>query len=160
MDTVTQGIDARQELVNWLHGVVHMTCADIMAVPEEKWTQSFGGCTRPTYELIADATAFANWIREALHGTFTPYDGSVINNMGEQMKTREAAVAKVKEVGASLAAAISEASIETLNKTVQVPWGEQKLYSLAQTAVSHFWYHDGQINYVQCLLGDEQVHWQ
>jgi len=43
--------------------------------------------------------------------------------------------------------------------TIDLPWGAQSLYSTAQTAVSHLWYHDGQLNYVQALLGDGEVHW-
>jgi hypothetical protein len=33
------------------------------------------------------------------------------------------------------------------------------LFTLAHIAVSHLWYHDGQLNYIQALLGDEKVHW-
>jgi hypothetical protein len=159
MSSMTQGINAREELVGWLHGVTAMTCADIMAIPEEKWTSNFGGCTRPTHELVADATAFALWIAETIRGNVQPYDGMLMNSVRDQMTTRDAAVAKVNEAANSLATAITEASDEALLAKIPVPWGEQKVYSLAQTAVSHFWYHDGQLNYVQCLLGDEQVHW-
>ena len=33
------------------------------------------------------------------------------------------------------------------------------VYMIAQIMVSHIWYHDGQLNYIQSLLGDEKVHW-
>ena len=45
-------------------------------------------------------------------------------------------------------------------KSAMAPWGmESKLYEFAQIAISHIWYHDGQLNYVQCLLGDGDYHW-
>ena len=52
------------------------------------------------------------------------------------------------------------ANTNTLMKTATTPWQmEASLYSLAQMAVSHIWYHDGQLNYIQCLMGDGDYHW-
>jgi hypothetical protein len=152
-------IDARKELVNWLHGVAGMTAADIRNIPADKWSATFGGATRPVDELVADSLAFAAWVAKAINGEVLPYDGNTIETMRAEMPTPEAGVAKVKEVAALLAEAISSHSDEELMATIDLPWGQQSLYSTAQTAVSHLWYHDGQLNYVQALLGDGEVHW-
>ena len=56
--------------------------------------------------------------------------------------------------------ALSQADDATLNKVVMAPWGlEAPLLSLAHVISSHIWYHDGQLNFIQCLLGDGKYHW-
>jgi len=57
MSTTMEGIDARGYLIGWLKGVTSMFAADINAIPDDKWTGTFGGCTRPTNELTADAVS-------------------------------------------------------------------------------------------------------
>src|SRR3954466_11965327 len=54
MSTTIQSIDARGYLIGWLKGLTGMYSADINAIPDDKWTATFGGCTRPANELTAE----------------------------------------------------------------------------------------------------------
>ena len=59
-----------------------------------------------------------------------------------------------------LSAALSAADEATLTKTVMAPWQmESTVFMLATIAVNHIWYHDGQLNLIQALNGDGDVHW-
>ena len=61
---------------------------------------------------------------------------------------------------AAFGEALTGASDEALNTVITPPWKmPAPLFSLANVAVSHIWYHDGQLNYIQMLLGDGAVHW-
>jgi hypothetical protein len=83
-----------------------------------------------------------------------------MQKMANEIDTKPVAVAKLNEATQGFAAALAEASDETLNSVVTPPWQmPAPLYILAQIAVSHIWYHDGQLNYSQCLLGDDKIHW-
>jgi hypothetical protein len=74
--------------------------------------------------------------------------------------TRQGALALLKRTSEDFDQALAGCSDEDLAKTVTAPWQmDAPLYMIAQIAVSHLWYHDGQLNYIQCLLGDEKVHW-
>ena len=159
MSTTTQGIDARAYLSGWLQGLTGMYLADIKAIPDDKWNATFGGCTRPASELTVDALSLIVWVTGALKGTPEgEYDHS------EAMKlacaTKESASETLKSTTEAFAAALNAASDEDLNRTIMAPWQmESPLFGLAQVAVSHLWYHDGQLNYIHCLLGDDKVHW-
>ena len=73
--------------------------------------------------------------------------------------TREKGIRAVQEGGEALAAALTTAG-DRLGETVQAPWGEQlSLYQLSQVAANHILYHDGQLNYLQALKGDGDMHW-
>jgi hypothetical protein len=136
-----------------------MTTADINAIPDDKWTNTYGGCSRPAGALLADAITMMSWTTDTLKGEKSnAYDdmGALAGKLGD----KAAAVAALAEASQALGAAINGASDELLNSTVEAPWGmPTPVYMLAQIAVSHIWYHDGQLNYIQCMLGDDKVHW-
>ncbi|HVT10781.1 MAG TPA: hypothetical protein VHE55_00825 [Fimbriimonadaceae bacterium] len=155
-----QGIDARGYLIGWAQGVTSMTIADINAIPDDKWTATFGGCTRPANELTADAISLLIWCAGALKGETAGGEGDAMKELTEACANKAVAVAKLKESCDLFCAALGAASDETLNSTVTPPWQmPTPLYSLCQIAVSHIWYHDGQLNYIHCLLGDNKIYW-
>jgi len=56
--------------------------------------------------------------------------------------------------------AIDSMNDEALEGEVQMPWGA--MFSAAEAILlpaSHMSYHDGQVNYIQLLLGDTRFHW-
>ena len=161
MSTTIEGIDARGYLVGWLKGVSGMFTADINAIPAGEWAKPQGGCTRPANELAADAISLLIWTTEALKGNVLPSDeGAFMKQLAADCETQAGAVAKLAEATDNLASALAGASDETLNTTINAPWGmPAPLFLLAQIAVSHIWYHDGQLNYIQCLHGDDKIHW-
>lgn len=161
MSTTAQGIDARGYLGHWLAGLSGMIQADIQAIPDDKWTATYGGCTKCARDLTADAIAMLDWTTEALKGHPVLTEESYVT---EQIKgdvaTKDAACAKIKQSSEAFVAALGAASDEALNAMVTPPWRmDAPLFMIAQIAVSHIWYHDGQLNYIQCLLGDDQIHW-
>lgn len=59
-----------------------------------------------------------------------------------------------------LASAIESVGHERLETMTQAPWGEpMSLYFMANLTANHILYHDGQLNIVQCLHGDDAMHW-
>lgn len=157
--TTIEGVDARGYLTSWLGFVTGMTIKDIQAIPDEKWTATMGGCARPSNALLADTVTMLNWVTETVHGKESKAYESM-DSLAAEFANKETAIAKFNEASAALVAAVKEASDERLNSTVMAPWQmPTPIFMLAHIAVSHIWYHDGQFNYVHCLLGDDKVHW-
>lgn len=161
MSSTIQGIDARGYLIGWLKGLTAMISADINAVPDDKWTATFGGCTKPANVLTADAIGLLYWCTEAMNNE--PPTGSgdeFMKKLAADCATKPAAIAKLAEASEGFAAALAQASDEKLSKEVMPPWQmPAPLFMIAQIAVSHIWYHDGQLNYIHQLLGDDKIHW-
>jgi hypothetical protein len=83
-----------------------------------------------------------------------------MKQLSAEFAVKSVAIARLSEATEALTGAIASASDDTLNQVVTPPWGmPAPLYICAQVAASHIWYHDGQLNYIQCLLGDDKVHW-
>lgn len=159
--STTQGIDAKAYLIGWLNALTGMYSADIAAIPDDQWTTTHGGCTRSASDLTADAIALLVWTTQALNGSAT---SDAESYMTEQIKgecaTKAGATAKLGAASQAMGAALAAASDEALGKVVTPPWQmDAPLFMICHIAVSHLWYHDGQLNYIQCLLGDDKVHW-
>ena len=159
--TTTNAIDPRAYLGGWLNGLVAMYSADIRAIPEDKWGATFGGCTRSAQEVTADALSLLDWTTAAMNGNPpAEYGPDNMNRVKADCATKDATLAKLKDSADAFIAALNGASDESLQAVVTPPWQmDAPLFMLAQIAVSHVWYHDGQLNYIQCLLGDDKVHW-
>lgn len=155
------GIDARAYLVGWLNALTGMTSADIMATPADKWNETFGGCTRSAQDIVAETINLLHWCTEALKGNIIEtMEDAYPASTKEKCADQAAAVALFGEASAAMGAALTAASDDALSATVTPPWQmPAPLFMIAHIAVSHIWYHDGQLNYIQCLLGDEKVHW-
>ncbi|HTQ11270.1 MAG TPA: DinB family protein [Fimbriimonadaceae bacterium] len=161
MSTTTEAIDTRAYLNGWLSALTGMITADINAIPDDKWTATFGGCTRPANALVADAVSTLLWTTGALNGN-APSDpeGAAMKQLTADFENKGVAIARIAEAAEEFKTALTGASDETLNSTVPAPWGmPTPVLTIAHIAVSHIWYHDGQLNYIQCLLGDDKIHW-
>lgn len=161
MSATMQGINAKGYLSGWLQGLEGMTTADIKAIPADKWTATFGGTTRPANELCADTVSLLDWVTGALKGNVqTEGYMEKMTALAAECANQDRAIAKFSQSVKDFNAALEAASDEDLNKEVTPPWEmPAPLFMMAQIAVSHVWYHDGQFNYIQNLLGDDKVHW-
>ena len=155
----TQGLDAKGYLAGWLSAVTAMTVKDLEALPDDSWTQNFGGCARPANELLADTITNLRWTT----GAMKQEESNAYHEMGaltEALTTKELAITTLNQAAEEFAEALHAASDELLNATVMAPWQmPTPLFMLATISVNHIWYHDGQINYIHGLLGDEKVYW-
>src|ERR1700722_19764875 len=160
MNTTIEGVDARGYLIGWTKALAGMYAADIRATPEDQWAKPQGGCTRPCNALTADAISLLKWTTAALGGNIpTGRDEAALNALIEACANREGAVSQLADAVDKFASAVAGASDETMNMTVDAPWGmPTPMFMIAQAAAAHIWYHDGQINYIQCLHGDGKVH--
>jgi uncharacterized damage-inducible protein DinB len=72
----------------------------------------------------------------------------------------ERAQVGLKRSADAIVAAIEGAEEAALIAEATAPWGEpMPLYMLIYMAADHMTYHDGQVNYIQTLYGDADVHW-
>ena len=77
----------------------------------------------------------------------------------EALTTIDAAERKLREGTGELLMAIRETPDSKLEDPIDLPWGAT--WRLVDVMNMHFWnltYHVGQINYIQTLLGDFEMH--
>lgn len=59
-----------------------------------------------------------------------------------------------------LIAKLGELEPAALDRVITAPWGQpMPLGDMLMLGVNHTTYHDGQLNYIQALYGDDKFHW-
>ncbi len=159
--TTANLLDPRTALGHWATYMMGNYVSDIPAIPEDKWTSSMGGCTRPASEMTAEVVSILDWATTALRGQpRTGNERELIAEYAGRCSTKDAAAAEIQRAVSEFVDALAKADDDKLTATVTAPWGaEMPLIMIAHVVSSHLWYHDPQLNYIQCLPGDDKYHW-
>jgi hypothetical protein len=153
--------DWKGEKAAWVIQLCRMYAADLKALTDEQYTSGCGGASRSPQGMTQEVVAMCKGAINLLNGADTmDYSEAVASGINADVATRESAAEAVKAVGSELASAIQNASDETFAREITTPWGMQMSIGMTvNVCSSHIWYHDGQINYIQLISGDENVHW-
>jgi hypothetical protein len=66
---------------------------------------------------------------------------------------------KTRNTGVEFLEFIRNASDEELSSEVELPWGTRTKLQVIYSNLAHITYHEGQLNYIQTLLGDQEDHY-
>lgn len=159
-DTLTT-IDFRAELSGWAKQLTHMFCIDLKHIPAQCFTEPHGGKARTVADLCAEVSGLNMMVVGALTGVETPMPTDEERAAYTATLTNaEACIHAIRSSGEALAQAIADTSEATFTEMFTAPWGMTvSKYQFANMIVNNIWYHDGQLNYLQSLHGDDQVHW-
>ena len=132
---------------------------DLAASSDEVMSSCIQGCARNPLSFTTEAAGFNMLCSKLIRGeTVSDMQGEYAKH--SEYDTKEKAAAFLQESVDTLVKTIAEVSDEDLHKEVTAPWGQtMPAYKMAFMASWHMGYHDGQLNYVQALHGDDAVHW-
>lgn len=134
---------------------------DLKAIAADKNNVCPGGCARPALHIVAECAALNGFIARILRGETPERPGPEQREAHlRSFDTVEKALAYLEEQTQSLLAAIDTLDETTLGDVSEQPLGRpMSRFALAELPASHMMYHDGQLNYIQTLHGDGQMHW-
>ena len=130
---------------------------DTKFIPEEKFAFCPLGCAKTAKDILA----------EIANGNIMFVSVFTGGEKDEAFLKRVAEASTIDELGKLViesarvvADAIDSLDEADLDKDVRMPWGATfPLWQAIFLPTSHMTYHDGQINYIQTLLGDSGFHW-
>lgn len=133
---------------------------DLEAMPHEQLNSCPGGSARTGYDMTYEVAVVNERISTRLSGGDPgkwPFEGWVV--APDDFKAKETAIARfqssVEKVLKSL-----EGLDDELSGSVMVQENEQKFEMLVGMVQWHMAYHLGQLNYIQSLHGDMEMHWK
>ncbi|MBS1705558.1 MAG: DinB family protein [Armatimonadetes bacterium] len=132
------------------------TIRDIQALSEEALSKSPGGGARAPYDYVYECVVVNQRLAKRMRGEDPgdwPFQGWA--KAPEDFKSIDAAVQKFQESLNDLVTSLGD----DVNRVVPTSEGDRPIWDLGQFAAIHMFYHDGQLNMVQAMHGDEQVHW-
>lgn len=148
-----------QPFVNASSTLLDYYCKDLMAIPEELANTSPMGEARSPLAITQEIIGVNHAAAAILRGEPTMSEENAIERFGH-IKTREQAVQELRESFRVLNEAGLSLEASDLGTEVTAPWGQPVTKSFLFIAMGyHLNYHDGQLNYFQCLHGDCGYHW-
>lgn len=130
-------------------------------VPADKYTWSPGGVAKTTADILCECAAGNRLMAALLREEPVTDPGEQHEGCCEATSVYDKAKEQIESSCAELCAAIDLWDGKDLTQGLQMPWG---MTMPAETVIflpgSHMCYHNGQLNYLQALLGDGEMHWE
>jgi uncharacterized damage-inducible protein DinB len=153
-------ISLKTNAVDQLKSITGMILQDLNALPEEGFSRSFGDATRTIADVIHEVNLVNDHIGMVVRGE-KPFDwpsGSWVK-APEDLQTKDAVIRGFTASSNRIIETYEAFSEEDIEGFVDTTHGPRTRFQRCQFMAQHMWYHSGQINYVQTLLGDTEWHW-
>ena len=150
--------DPKSIAINMLKSSYYLFSTDLEHLPEEAFDRSFG----PACRTVADIVYEVNIVNDR-EGRIVrseeplPWPDGWIK-APQDFRSKETVIAAFKESMDRFIATIERYSDEDLLAAIPDD-GETNRYAKCRFVALHNWYHSGQLNFVQTLLGDDGWHW-
>ncbi len=135
------------------------------AVPEDKLTWIPMGAARSVIDQMQEVAVGGNWFLGILRELKVPeFDAHDLERAREARKandTLEKCVAAARLSTSDLCNSIESVQDKDLERELHLPFGGGMTVTVADLVALHQWnltYHLGQINQIQLMLGDRQMH--
>jgi hypothetical protein len=134
---------------------------DLNAMSEEQLTTSPGGCARTpadfTYEIIVINRRIAKRLRGEDPGKMQ-FEGWL--KAPDELKNKQSLIAEFTSSCTEIETALNAIPPEEMLRTIQLPTETTTPYDLVRFTAYHTGYHDAQLNYIQSLADDGEMHWK
>lgn len=130
-------------------------------IPADKLTWVPMACAKSAITILGEIGAGNQMLAEMIRGEKADRERFQAAREAAEASGTLAPMAEFVMDGCKAAcAAIATLSEADLGKNVTAPWGAEIPLAVAIfLPAQHMGYHDGQINYIQLLLGDDKFHW-
>jgi uncharacterized damage-inducible protein DinB len=132
---------------------------DLEALPEEAFSKSFAPKARTVADITFEVIMVNDAIVGALEGKPMPDWPEGWVKAPENFQTKGEVVKGFREASDRAMGAVAAMSPEEMLVLVATPSGEAPKGERVRFMALHTWYHSGQLNFIQTLLGDDGWHW-
>jgi len=144
-----------------LAGAFQVFRQDLEALPEDAVAKSFGPKTRTVADIVYEINFVNDRIATVMRGeTPPPFPGEGWNRAPEGYRTKDMLLKTLKESSSSILSMVEDYSDADMEESLATGSGQRTRLERCQFMTVHLWYHCGQLNYIQTLLGDEEIHWR
>lgn len=140
-------------------------CRAALAVPTEKLAWTPGGEARSALAQMQEVASSATWVlniaTERKPPVFDEHALREAKRVQASYDTLEKCIAAAQSSTGALCQAIAQFPDRDLDEEIQLPFGGGVIMTMADVLGMHQWnlvYHLGQINQIQLMLGDRQMH--
>ncbi|RYG26371.1 DinB family protein [bacterium] len=144
-----------------LKGACALFMQDLLALPEEAITKKFSPATRTVADIVYEVNLVNDHVGMIMRGEepFDWPDGDYVR-APEGFDTKQVVIDAFAESSARIVATAESFSAEKLREPLETDQGTKTRGERCGFMTVHLWYHSGQLNFIQTLLGDAAWHWK
>lgn len=133
---------------------------DLEALPESAFAQKFGEKTRTVADIVYEVNLVNDHIGMTIRGEepFIWPDGPWIV-APDGLTSKSDVLASFEKSSSRIIETANGYSSADLAVSVTTEHGETNRAERLRFMTVHLWYHSGQLNFIQTLLGDDGWHW-
>lgn len=134
---------------------------DLQALDEPSLAKPPGGVARSPYDFTYEVAFVNRRIATRLRGGVPEkfaQEGWIV--APEQFRSKDALIKEIQESTTAVLDAWNALPESQAFESIATPSGETNAVALASMCATHMSYHDAQLNYLQALLGDDELHWE
>lgn len=153
-------MDIRASALGALQSAFRVFGKDLEALPEEAYSRQFGPKCRTVADIVYEVNLVNDHAGMKIRGEEPfpwPDDGWI--KAPDGFADKDTVVSAFETSRNKLVATIEAMSAEELEATITTEQGESSRFDTCRFVTLHLWYHSGQLNFIQTLLGDDGWHW-
>lgn len=152
-------MDVKTIAANGLKRACSIFLQDLQALPEEAFTKTFGGAARTVPDIVQDVILVNDHVGLTVRGEelFDWPDGWI--KAPPEMNSKAATIAAFERSSKQIIETVDLYTAEQLEEPLQTEDGDTNRFERFRFITLHLWYHSGQLNFIQTLLGDAEWHW-
>ena len=154
-------MDSKTIATNALKSICKHFLKDLEELPEDAFTKSFGGKTRTVADIVYEVNLVNDHVGLTLRKEelFAWPEGAWIT-APEHIRTKKEVIDSFKKSSEKIMATAENMSAKDMEGTITTEDGETTPFERFRFVTLHMWYHGGQLNFIQTMLGDDAWHWQ
>lgn len=131
---------------------------DLQALPDDAFGTVMGGVARTVFDFTFEVANVNARVAASISGQTLPRPSDEeYKQMAAALDTKEKAIDAVRQSTEALMTAWM--NLDDINKEIPAFGGTRSCLSMVDLCAGHMMYHDGQLNFIQALRGDGEVHW-
>lgn len=152
-------MESKESALGGVKSALGMFRQDLEALPEEVFARSLGGKARSVADIAYEINLVNDHVGRSMTGEplFDWPKGWITAPV--ELQSKEAALAAFDAMAEKTLARIVGLSQEALEAPITTEHGPTNGLERCRFLALHLWYHSGQLNFVQTLIGDDKWHW-
>ena len=160
METATQ-YDFKKKATEAFSGAKKRYLDDLSAMSEELLTKSPGGCARTPADFTYEVNIINRRIAKRLRGEDPgPFKFEGWMKAPEDQNSKQTIVREFESTTKEIEDALANVPEDEMLRTIQLPNDTTTPYDLVTFCAMHIGYHCAQLNYLQTLHDDGEMHWK
>lgn len=150
----------KDSLIELIEGAGKDYVKDLESLTTDHLTASLGGAARKGADFSYEVAVVNKRVAARLRGDDPgPWPFEAWATAPAEYATQEALIDLVNSSVTEVTQALAGVSDEDLFAPLKIGESETSRFKLASMVLIHLSYHDGQLNFIQSLNGDGEIHW-